>query len=349
MNNGNGKILLDEDRAQFERELVVTPLSEIAPERVEWLWRQRIPRGKITLLAGDPGVGKSYASLAIAAAVTQGCALPDGDVIEPSTVLLWNGEDGPGDTIRPRAEACGVNLNRCLVIKGEREHSERFDLGSVDALRRTIANTNAALVVIDPLAALLAGVDSYKDADIRAALQPLADCAHEAGAAFLVVMHLRKAEAERALYRVGGSIGFVGLARSVLLCAADPEDGRRAIAPIKSNLSAAPNPVEYSIDGEGRFWWRGTTSELTAEHLLRPVRQSHAGAVDEAEQFLREVLANGPRPAREVEILREERMLSVASVKRARDRLGVVAKKYGGSKGSWLLSLSGKDAQDDLP
>lgn len=318
-------------------------LHTVAPQRIDWLWRGRIPKGKVTILCGDPGVGKSFATLAIAAAVTHGNALPDGDRIDPANVILWNGEDGLGDTIRPRADACGVNLERCHVVAG------RFGLGRLDWLSRQIEECQAALVIIDPIAALLSGVDSFKDTEIRAALQPLVDMADATNAAVLIVMHLRKAEAERALYRVGGSIGFTGLARSVLLVAADPENGRKAIAPMKHNLAAPPASVEFRIDAEGQFWWNGTANDLTADHLLRPVKKSHAGAVDSAEHYLTELLANGPRPTKDIEALCEERMLSTSSVDRARRKLGVVARRSPGRdgkpRGEWMLELPDKGCQ----
>jgi hypothetical protein len=323
--------------AQPDGGLDLMPLTIVAPERLEWLWRHRIPRGKVTILCGDPGVGKSFASLAIAAAVTHGRPLPDGESTEPSNVILWNAEDGLGDTIRPRAEKCGVDLERCFVVNG------KFGLSDIDKLRSAVQDKSAALVIIDPIAALLAGVDSHKDNDIRAALQPLVDMAAHTGAAVLAIMHLRKAEAERALYRVGGSIGFTGLARSVLLCAADPEDGRRAIAPLKSNLAAAPSPVEFRIDTEGTFWWGLPSQELTADHLLRATKNVHGGAVREAEAVLRQLLANGPRAAKDVEAVCKERMLSERSVTRARKNLGVHSERSKGRagcpKGEYILSL----------
>ncbi len=344
------------DHGSVQRALEITPLSTVSPERVEWLWRSRIPRGKLTLLVGDPGAGKSFASLAITAAVTRGRPLPDGQAVTPANVLIWNGEDGLGDTIRPRAESCGVDLDRCFIIKGQCDTDgtpSPFGLGCMDILGETIAQVGAALVIIDPLAALLSGVDSHKDADIRAALQPLVDFAATTGAAILAIMHLRKAEAERALYRVGGSIGFTGLARSVLLCATDPEDGRRAIAPLKSNLSAAPTPVEYRIDAEGNFWWGQMSGELTAEHLLRTIKHDRGGAVADAEKFLRDVLSNGPRPAREVEVLRQEAMLSDRTLDRARTKLGVISRRSAGQnghpKGVWLLSLPDEKMKERQP
>jgi hypothetical protein len=153
----------------------------------------------------------------------------------------------------------------------------------------------------------------------------------------LLVAHLNKREAERALYRVGGSIGFVGLARCVLLAATDPEDGRRAIAPLKCNLAALPAPIEYRIDDEGRFWWGQPANELTAENLLRSVKpERYGGARQKAEEFLREVLSDDELPAKDVELLAEDRGINARTLNRARRDMGVRSVKKGRE---WVLSL----------
>jgi hypothetical protein len=323
------------------RTLAVTRLADVAPQAIEWLWPARIPLGKLTLLVGDPGAGKSFASLAIAASVSSGTPLPGGERRPPQSVLIWNGEDGTADTIRPRAEAAGANLERLYVIDGEQRedgHHAPFGLLSIDLLAEHVAAAaDIGLVITDPLGALLAGIDSHRDSDVRSALQPLADFAERFGVAVLAIAHLNKKQAEHALYRVGGSIGFVGLARSVLLAAVDPEDGRRAIAPLKCNLTAAPEPIEYRIDEEGRFWWGQPSGELTADHLLRTVRpEKYGGARHEAEAFLREQLADGSRNATDIDALAEESRISIATLKRARASLGVQSKK---TREGWILCL----------
>ena len=255
--------------------------------------------------------------------------------------MLWNGEDGTADTIRPRAEAAGADLNRIFVIEGELledgTHAP-FGLSSIDLLIEYVEQAgDVSLVIVDPIAALLAGVDAHRDADIRSSLQPLADFAARFGVAVLAIAHLNKRDAERALYRVGGSIGFVGLARCVLLAAVDPEDGRRAIAPLKCNLAAMPPAIEYRIDEEGRFWWGQTVPELTADQLLRVVKtKPYGGARDAATVFLRETLADGPRRATEVEALAEDLGIAEATLRRARRALGIETKK---TRDGWMMSL----------
>jgi len=328
-------------QAPAARTLALTRLADVQPEPIEWLWPARIPKGKVTLLVGDPGAGKSFVSLAIGASVTSGSPLPGGEPHTPQSVLIWNGEDGTADTIRPRSEAAGANLERMFVIEGETAedgHHTPFGLLSIDLLAEYVGTAaDVGLVVVDPIAALLAGVDAHRDSEIRSSLQPLADFAERFGVAVLAIAHLNKRDAERALYRVGGSIGFVGLARSVLLAAVDPEDGRRAIAPLKCNLAAMPAPIEYRIDDEGRFWWGAVSGELTADHLLRSVKpERYGGAIDKAERFLRDVLADGPLPAKSLELFAAEHDINARTLTRARQKLGVQALKQGKE---WVLCL----------
>lgn len=343
----------NEQRSSTTHRLDIVRLADVTPEQVDWLWRARIPRGKVTLLVGDPGAGKSFAALAIAASITNGTPLPGDDSLrEPGNVLLWNGEDGIEDTIRVRADAVGVNLDRIHVIRGgfnEAGEPRPFSLGDVEHLGAEMRRLGGIrMVVIDPVSVLLAGVDTHRDAEVRSTLQPLVELARSACVAVLVVLHLRKGEAERIVYRVGGSIGFVALARSVLLVGSD-EDGRRAIAPVKANLCAPPQPVEFRIDGDGQWWWGKTNSDLSAEHLLAVNGVKRGSALRAAIEFFEDALANGERDAKEV--IREADALSIPrrTQDRARKDLRVKTRRVDGlgETGKWVMWLpkSAKNAR----
>jgi hypothetical protein len=337
---------------KLTRTLDMVPLSMVASEEVTWLWAARIPQGKLTLLVGDPGQGKSYTTLGIAGAITTGQPLPgdESDVTKtPRSVIMWNGEDGIGDTIRPRAEKIGVDLDRLHVIRGmldEESNPLAFEREDFHRIGKGIEQLgDVAMVVIDPIASLLGDIDTHRDAAVRGALRPFADFAERYHVAVLAVMHLRKDDADRAIYRVGGSIGFTGVARSVLLAAVDPDNGRRAIAPIKGNLSEKALPIEYRIDEEGHFWWVGVAEELTAEHLLRaPSHKRPSASRDEAKAYLLDALANGPRLVSDIEAGLPS-SISDRTYNRARKDLGLRAKfvseagKEAGKKGAWVLSL----------
>jgi putative DNA primase/helicase len=310
-----------------QRSLDLVRLAEVEPEELRWLWRGRIARGKVTMIVGDPGDGKSYLTLAIAAAISLGKALPDGEATRASDCILWNGEDGLADTIRVRAERVGADLSRLHVIQavtGSDGARVPFGLQHLPDLYAELERRgDVDLVVIDPLAALLAGIDAHKDAEVRSLLQPLSDLAIGTGVAVVVVAHLNKATAQRALYRVGGSIGFVGLARSVLLVARDHESGRRAVAQIKSNLAEQVPPIEFTIDDRG-LWWGGIAEDLDSDRLLAaPMDGEQRSAIDEAKRAIVDALedAGGELSARDLGKTIESGGVSRMTYQRARAAL----------------------------
>ncbi len=278
-------------------------LSDVAAEQVWWLWTKRIPLAKLTIVDGDPGLGKSALLTDAAARVSVGRSWPDGAPCEAGGVVLMNAEDGLADTIRPRVDAAGGDASKVLALAtvghgdGERLLSIPEDL---HAVRLGIERVEACLLVVDPLMAFLSGdVNSHRDQDVRRALAPLARLAEETGAAVVVVRHLNKAGGGNALYRGGGSIGIVGAARSALLVARDPEDDRRRVlASLKGNL-AEPAPslafvLTEAANGAVRGEYRGETHHRPDALLAAPVDPEERSALDEAIEFLRDALGSGP-------------------------------------------------------
>lgn len=279
-------------------------LSEVQPERVSWLWPGRIPLGKLCLIDGDPGTGKSGLTGDIAARVSAGLPLPDGHSCEAGGVVLLNAEDGLSDTIRPRLDAAGADTSRVLSLATtlDSEGHERMlsipeDLSLIE---RGIWRVGAKLVIVDPLMAFLSGeTNAHKDQDTRKALAPLAALAERTGVAVVVVRHLNKATGTNVLYRGGGSIGIIGAARSALLVAKDPEDeNRRVLAPMKSNL-AQPAPslaftLEETSNGAVRVTWQGDTDLDAVKLLATSAGREEGEAFSEATEFLRELLRDGP-------------------------------------------------------
>ncbi|MEJ7872821.1 MAG: AAA family ATPase, partial [Rubrobacteraceae bacterium] len=242
-------------------------LSDVKPERVRWLWDGRIVLGKLNLVDGDPGTGKSAATTDLAARVSVGKPWPDGSECRAGGVVLLSAEDGLADTIRPRFDAAGGDPSKAVAVStvpdaegNERQIAIPDDLPTIEA---AIERVGALLVVVDPLMAFLPGdVNSHRDQDIRRALAPLARLAERTGAAVVVVRHLNKGVGGNALYRGGGSIGIVGAARSGLLIAKHPEDeSRRVLASIKSNLAAPAPSLVFELasteTGAVRVDWKG--------------------------------------------------------------------------------------------
>jgi hypothetical protein len=272
-----------------ETRLVGRLLSEIVPERVDWLWPGRIPKGKLTICEGDPGEGKSAMTTDFAARVSVGSAWPDGTECEAGGVVLCSAEDGEADTIRPRLDAAGGDPSKVLTLAtvpdgtSERLLSIPEDLGIIG---QGISRVGATLVVIDPLSAFLSGnVNSHRDQDVRRALAPLAKLAEETGAAVFVVRHLNQSKGGNPIYRGQGSIGIVGAARSALLVAKHPEDERRRVlASLKSNLAKPMPSLAFTLlesdNGAVRVEWKGETPHTAAALLAAPTDPEEKSALD---------------------------------------------------------------------
>jgi hypothetical protein len=221
-------------------------LSSVEPEEVSWLWPSWLALGKLALVDGDPGLGKSAMTLDLAARVSSGKVFPDGAECEPAGVVLLSAEDGLADTIRPRLDAAGADTSKVLAlatVPDEDGHDRLLSIPEDLALiEKGIRRVGARLVVVDPLMAFLSGdTNSHRDQDVRRALAPLAGLAERTGAAVLVVRHLNKAAANNPLYRGGGSIGIIGAARMAFVVGKDPQDeSRRVLASTKNNLAKPP-------------------------------------------------------------------------------------------------------------
>lgn len=345
-------------------------MSDVRAERVSWLWQGRIPMGKVTVVDGDPGQGKSTMTLDIAARVSRGLPMPDGSKgVSPAAVLVLSAEDDPADTIRPRLEAAGADLGRVMALS---EVDGRLpDLSrDIALIQEVVVAHMVALVVIDPLMAYLGGdVNGHRDQDVRRALAPLAMMAQRTGATVVLVRHLNKQSGGSAIYRGGGSIGITGAARSVLLVATDPNadpsdpSPRRIVAGVKSNLAAMAPSMAYRLvtdeaTGMGRVVWEEGTVCISADDLTRiRDREDGHGAGGDAVDFLRAMLAEGPVPASDLIRQARQEGISERTLRRARDRAGVQSRRQGFGKGSvvwWSLPMDGRtdgrmtpqDAQD---
>jgi hypothetical protein len=273
--------------------LITQSFKEVEMKPISWLWQGRIARGKVNLIAGNPGLGKSQLTAGIAAVVSTGGRWPvDRIQATPGNVIFLSAEDDPGDTMRPRLEAAGANLARVHFARGviagytgEGRQIERlFCLGrDLEALARAIQEIGSvAMVVIDPVTAYLGEIDSHRNAEVRAVLTPLAEMAAQFGTGVIAISHLNKTSGPDALMRVTGSLAFVAAARTAHLVAIDPEDkGRRLFLPIKNNLAADRGGLAFRIEGTmvsgsqgpietSRVMWEAEAVALTADDVIRP-------------------------------------------------------------------------------
>lgn len=341
--------------AETSRTPLVVRMADVEPEDVGWLWYPYLPRGKLTILEGDPGAGKTWLALAIAAAITRGrvpAGRADAPTTEPASVLYLTGEDGLADTLRPRLDAAGADVSRMHVLIGwqQEEMQGAITLSDLAPLEAAITQVKPALVVIDPIQAYLgARVDMHRANETRPILTALAALGEQYGCTPLCIRHLSKAAQDRTIYRGLGSIDFAAAARSILLAGQDPRDQcRRMLAHAKSSLAALGPSLAYELR-EGQFLW-AAESPLIAEDLLRPQpTDEERSAVDEAQDWLREILADGPQPTNE--IMKAAKKAGIAEITLRRAKLGLVkARKdqsYGQRRGEapWVWQLIDKDDQ----
>lgn len=353
--------------------LVLLCASEIVPECITWLWEGWMARGKLAILAGSPGTGKTTIAIGLAATMTTAGLWPDKTpCMQPGNVLIWSGEDDPADTITPRLIAAGADLSRVHFVKGIRKGGEvrPFDPGHdilhLAAALETVGDVS--LIIIDPIVSAVTG-DGHKANDVRRGLQPLVSYAMRHRCAVLGITHFSKGSSGRQpLERVIGSQAFGALARVVWVTAKeDGKAGQRVMARAKSNIGPDEGGVSYQVEdvetGNGirtsRITWKdcitGSASEILAE-LEGQDAEAVRSATDEAADFLLEALAQRGVPALEVKTAAKLAGISYKCLRRAGKRLGVVTQKSG-FEGGWVWRLPGtqdatsdpQDAQGALP
>jgi len=323
-------------------------MSEVQPERVEWLWRGRVPLGKLSILDGDPGLGKSCISVDLVSRVTTGGVMPDGSPGIDGGAVIVTAEDGLGDTVRPRLDLHGADCARVVALKtvGVGDESRTVELpADLGVLRLAIARVGARLVVVDPVMAFLNGqVDSHRDQDVRRVLAALAAMAEETGAAVLIVRHLNKTAGGNPLYRGGGSIAFVGAARSAMVVGRNPDGGDGCVlAMTKANLSKMGPSLGYivdEVDEVPRVRWLGEAA-FSAGELLAAAGGSRGGPRGDAMVLLEDLLSGGPVPAAEVFEAASAAGIAEKTLRRAKSDLGVEAVKRGapGGGGVWVWAM----------
>ena len=339
---------------------VLRCFSDIAPKLLSWLWPGRIPLGKLTLLIGDPGLGKSLLTADIAACVTGGKSFPDGATCELGSAIFLSAEDDPADTMRPRLDAARADVSRVYVLEAvrmtladgtrtEKTFNLETDVATLEATLR--AHPEVRLIVIDPISAYLGGVDSHSNAEVRGLLTPLAALAAQFGVAVLCVTHLRKS-AGAAIYRAISSIAFAAAARAVWAVASDPEDGdRRLVLAVKQNLSANMGGLAFRIEtqsGVPCLAWESGAVSLAANEVLGVEVQQDQNERREAKEWLRNFLADGPVAAKKIQQQAKAAGLSWITVRRAKDALPVIAGKDG-FKGGWQWRLEDAQHEDAQP
>jgi hypothetical protein len=331
--------------------------ADIEPLALEWLWKPRLPLGTLTLFAGDPKLGKSLVTTAIAAAVSRGARLPlDDGSFGPADIILMSAEDDPARTIVPRLKAAGADLSRVHILEAviHEDGSQALPRlrGDIKRIEEAVASLNdCILVVIDPVSAYLGGVDDHRNAELRGVLSPLKGLAENQDIAVVLVSHLNKGASPNGQHRVAGSIAYVGACRANFLFLRDRRDpNRRRVLMLDNgcNLAGSVPTLAYQIEDRGDgpvVSWEAEPLAITAEEALEAGSENHlvgpeANACDD---WLRETLADGPLEARAIQAAAAQAGFSAQQVHRAKERLGIRPRRTGFAAGAkWIWAFPPK-------
>ncbi len=343
----------------FHSRLDLIQASSIQPRPVQWLWDQWLAAGKLHILGGTPGSGKTTIALSIASILSSGGIWADGTKAAKGRVVIWSSEDSPEDTLVPRLMNCGADCDSISFIGNvsDRDGVRAFDPAvDIPKLREAVLRSGGVdLLIVDPIVSAVMGND-HKNSEVRRCLQPLVDLAIQLNCAVLGITHFSKNTSGRnPLERITGSLAFGALARLVWVTAkSDTLPDRRLLLKAKSNIGVDEGGYEYElIHGElvqspGVFaasvsWGEpisGSARALLASVEL-PDSTEYTSATDEAEEFLKLVLSDGEVPSETVQEEAQRRGISVATLRRAKKTLGVKSEKHG-MTGKWVWLLAPK-------
>ena len=315
---------------QQEETVEIIRMSEVDTQTVEWLWEPYIPFGKVTIVQGNPGEGKTTFALRLAAACTNRKPFPHMAAHEPFNVIYQTAEDGLGDTIKPRLMEAEADLDRVLVIDESKQGLSLSD----ERIERAIRQTGARLIILDPIQAYVGEkTDMNKANEIRPMFRRLAEIAERTGCAVILIGHLNKAAGGQSAYRGLGSIDFRAAARSVLLIGRlKREPNVRVIVHDKSSLAPEGKPIAFCLDPETGFSWIGEY-DITADELLSGAGGNTATKTEQAERLILDLLADGKELASE-DIVKAaaEAGISERTVQNAKRNMGGIlgARRVGG-------------------
>jgi putative DNA primase/helicase len=353
-----GDVALEGEPASAGGGLIMRPFSEIPMEKLEWMWPNRFPRGKLSLTAGDPKLGKTTALLSIASIVTRGGEWPNGEGrAERGSVIYFSAEDTPSDTLKPRLLAARADMTKIFNVdavatedgKGTKTFHLQEDLARLE--RELDRVGDVALVVFDPISSYFGKTDTYRNTEVRGVLEPLVKLAARRRIAIIGNTHLTKGSKGRASMRILDSVAMTAAVRSVYMVVEDADDKRqRFFVSSGGNLGKPVDGLRFTIDSKfvtaddvtvtGSFVVWGDAIETTADEAYAAIDANAKGdsAVDEAMDFLKEELAAGPCDSAKVYWNARAAGHAEKTLKRAIKRLGVVSSKNG-MAGGWTMRL----------
>jgi len=295
-------------------------MSDVELTPVDWLWKPYLPFGKLSVLQGNPGEGKTYFAMHLAAACTNGKLLPNMERMEPFNVIYQTAEDGLGDTVKPRLIEAGADLDRVLVI----DDSEVQLTLSDERIEKAIIENNARLVIIDPIQAYLgADVDMNRANEVRPIFMRLGQVAQRTGCAILLIGHLNKAAGMQSLQRGLGSIDIAAAVRSVMFIGKLKHDPTmRILTHEKSSLAPPGVSLAFSLGDEGGFRWVGEY-DITADEMLSGIEPQRETKTQQAKDLICALLAGGKQVLSEdIDKAALERGIPGRTVRDAKRELG---------------------------
>ena len=295
-------------------------MSDVELTPVEWLWKPYLPFGKLSVLQGNPGEGKTYFAMHLAAACTNGKLLPNMERVEPFNVIYQTAEDGLGDTVKPRLIEAGADLDRVLVI----DDSDVQLTLSDERIEKAIVENNARLVIIDPIQAYLgADVDMNRANEVRPIFMRLGQVAQRTGCAILLIGHLNKAAGMQSLQRGLGSIDIAAAVRSVMFIGKLKHDPTmRILTHEKSSLAPPGVSLAFSLGDEGGFRWVGEY-DITADEMLSGIEPQRETKTQQAKDLICALLAEGKQvPSEDIDKAALERGIPGRTVRDAKRELG---------------------------
>ncbi len=305
-------------------ELKLINMEDVKCENVEWLWYPFIPYGKITIIQGDPGEGKTTLVLQIIAKLTEGDTIINGEGKEPINIIYQTAEDGLSDTIKPRLVSANADCSKVLVIDDKEAPLTMLDV----RLEKAIAETGARLVVLDPIQGFLgADVDMHRANEIRPVMKHIAEIAEKYRCAVILVGHMNKCNVGKSAYRGLGSIDFQAAARSVLIVGRiknEPEI--RVVCQIKNSLAPEAKSIAFRLNEKNGFEWIGEC-DVKADELLCGTAKGMKQKT--AIHFLEDTLSKGKMAQTKIAELAEEKGISNKTLRNAKKSLDIKASKIG--------------------
>lgn len=332
----NGQFLGQPVHSLREEIVEIIRMSDVDEQEVEWLWNPYIPFGKVTIIQGNPGEGKTTLALRLCAACTNRKSFPDMAELEPFNVIYQTAEDGLGDTVKPRLMEAEADLARVLVIDEAKKELSLSD----ERIEKAIRQNKARLIILDPLQSYLgASTDMNRANEIRPIIKRLADVAERTGCAVILLGHLNKASGTQAAYRGLGSIDFRAAARSVLLIGrVKKEPNIRVIIHDKSSLAPEGEPMAFALGDNEGFRWIGRY-DITADELLSGKGGDTESKEDLAKGLILDLLAGGKEMfIEDIEKAAAEIGISERTVRNAKRKLGDRLKSHRVGA-QWVCSL----------